>query len=177
MRSIPKPTTEEYPPYSHIYMDLMADDGRVLEHLWNNFLTIKALVSELTDEQLLYRYAEGKWTIKEILVHLIDDERIYTYRALRFARHDQTDLPGFDQDQYTAYSFANERSLESILDEYEAVRKATLLLYEYLPEEALTRGGTADGVENYRTVRALIYHLAGHERRHLNIIKEKYLSN
>ncbi len=177
MRSIPKPTTEEYPAYSHIYMDLMADDGRVLEHMWNNFLTIKALVSELTDAQLLYRYAEGKWTIKEILVHLIDDERIYTYRALRFARHDHTDLPGFDQDQYTSNSFANERSLASILKEYEAVRKATLQLYEHLPEEALTRGGTADGAENYRSVRALIYHLAGHELRHLNIIKEKYLSN
>ncbi|NRB47378.1 MAG: DinB family protein [Saprospiraceae bacterium] len=177
MRNIPKPTSEEYPAYSHIYMDLMADDGRVLEHLWNNFLAVKTLVSQLTDDQLLYRYAKGKWTIKEILVHLIDDERIYTYRALRFARNDRTDLPGFDQDKYTSYSFANERSLASILAEYEVVRKATLQLYEHLPEEALIRGGTADGPENYRSVRALIYHLAGHELRHLNIIKEKYLSN
>ena len=177
MRGIPKPKAEEYPAYSHIYMDLMADDGRVLEHMWANFLTIKALVSQLTDEQLLYRYAEGKWTIKEILVHLIDDERIYTYRALRFARNDQTDLPGFDQDLYARYSSANERNLASILQEYEAVRKATIQLYEHLPEEALMRGGTADGQGNYRTVRALIYHLAGHELRHLNIIKEKYLAN
>ncbi len=177
MRSIPKPKPEEYPAYAHIYLDLMAKDGRVLDHMWNNFLTLKALVSQLSEEQLHYRYAEGKWTIKEILVHLIDDERIYTYRALRFARHDETDLPGFDQDHYARYSNANERSITSILDEYEAVRKATLQLYEHLPEEALMRGGTADGPAHYRTVRAFIYHLAGHELRHLNIIKEKYLSN
>ena len=175
MRSIPKPKADEYPAYSHIYMDLMADDGKVLEHLWNNFLTIKSLVQSLTEEQLLFRYAKNKWTIKEILVHLIDDERVYTYRALRFARHDFTPLPGFDQDHYTRYSAANKRSLESILEEYEAVRKATISLYEHFPEAALTRGGSADGPENYRTVRALIYHLAGHELRHLNIIKEKYL--
>lgn len=87
MRSIPKPKPDEYPAYSHIYMDLMADDGRVLEHFWNNFLAIKSLVKPLSEEQLLFRYAKDKWTIKEILVHLIDDERIYTYRALRFARH------------------------------------------------------------------------------------------
>ncbi|MBX2876106.1 MAG: DinB family protein [Saprospiraceae bacterium] len=177
MRSIPKPAPEEYPAYSHIYLDLMADDGRVLDHMWDNFLSIKALASSLSEEQLQYRYAEGKWTIKEILVHLIDDERIYTYRALRFARNDQTDLPGFDQEHYARFSDANQRSIESILEEYEAVRQATLQMYEYLPEEALMRGGTADGPEHYRSVRAFIYHLAGHELRHLNIIKEKYLSN
>lgn len=176
MRNIPKPQPKEYPAYSHIYMDLLEDDGRVLEHLWSNFLEIKSLVLSLTEEQLHYRYAKNKWTIKEILVHLIDDERVYTYRALRFARNDQTPLPGFDQDQYTRYAHANERSLESILEEYEAVRKATISLYQHFPEVALTRGGAADGEENYRTVRALIYHLAGHELRHLNFIKEKYLS-
>lgn len=177
MRNIPKPTPEEYPAYSHIYLDLVADDGQILDHLWNNFLALQSLVSPLSEEQLLYRYAEDKWTIKEILVHLIDDERIYTYRALRFARNDQTDLPGFDQDHYAHYSDANERDIESILAEYEAVRKSTLQLFEHLPEEALVRGGTADGPEHYRTVRAYIYHLAGHELRHLNIIKEKYLSH
>lgn len=181
MRTIQKPLPEEYPAYSSIYMDLLQDDDRILEHLWSNFLLIKEYVSALTEEQLLYRYAEGKWTIKEILVHLIDDERIFAYRALRYARNDSTPLHGFDQDHYAKYSGANLRSLESILEEYESVRKSTISLFQYLPEASFLRAGKGidyDGsVINKRTVRALAYHIAGHELRHFNIIKERYLQN
>ncbi len=121
----------------------------------------------------MFRYAPNKWTIKEILLHMIDDERIYSYRALRFARNDTTPLPGFDQEPFARYSKANERTMESLIDEYQTVRNATISLIANLPEEALIRGGIAN--DHFVTVRALIYHLAGHELHHVNIINEKYL--
>lgn len=180
MRYIKKPIKGEYPEYSHIYMDLLEDDGKVLEHLWENFLKIKDFVYSLPKEKLEFRYAKDKWTIKEILVHLMDDERIFAYRALRYARNDDTPLHGFDQDSYAQYSDANTRSLESIFDEYESVRKSTITLFKYLPEESFTRGGKGvdfDGsIINHRTVRGLAYHIAGHELRHFNIIKERYIN-
>jgi hypothetical protein len=156
-----------------MYISLLPDDGLVLQHLKDNFISIKQLILSLPEERLLYRYAKDKWTIKEILVHIIDDERIYGYRALRFARNDKTDLPGFDQDDYTLSSRANERSIENILAEYEAVRHATIALFNGLPENSFMRMGVAN--RNKATVRALAYHIAGHELHHVNIIKEKYL--
>ncbi|MEW2920329.1 DinB family protein [Muricauda sp. ANG21] len=180
MRYIKKPVKGEYPEYSHIYMDLLEDDGMVLKHLWENFVKIKEFVYALPKEKLEYRYANDKWTIKEILVHLIDDERIFAYRALRYARNDDTPLHGFDQDAYATYSKANERSLESIFDEYESVRRSTLTLFKYLPEESFMRGGKGVDIDgsiiNQRTVRGLAYHIAGHELRHFNIIKERYVN-
>ena len=107
-------------------------------------------------------------------MHIIDDERIFAYRALRFARNDKTPLPGFDQEPYALESKANERSVESLLEEYSAVRNATLALFENLPDEAWMRIGTAN--DHAVSVRALIYHIAGHELHHLNIIREKYFS-
>lgn len=178
MKTIRKPIPGEYPAYSHIYLDLLDDDGKILEHLWTNFLAIKEYVYSLPEEQLHYRYAEGKWTIKEILVHLIDDERIFAYRALRYARNDNTPLHGFDQDDYAVYSQANARSLDSIFEEYEAVRRSTILLFENLPDDSFMRKGagieTDGSIVNERTVRGLAYHIAGHELRHFNIIKERY---
>lgn len=178
MRHILRPDTSEYPAYSSIYMDLIDYDRNILEQLWDNFLELKKLIYGLSEEKLTYRYAEGKWTIKEILVHNIDDERIFTCRAMRFARNDDTPLPGFEQDHYAKFSGANERSLDSIFDEYEAVRKSTISLFKYLPEESLMRKGAGidtDGSRIERTVRAFVYHIAGHELRHFNIIKERYL--
>lgn len=180
MRRVDKPIEGEYPVYSKIYLDLLEDDGKILEHLWNNFLEIREFIYSLSDEQLNYRYAEGKWTIKEILVHLIDDERIFAYRALRYARNDNTPLHGFDQELYTKYSDANERSLDSIFEEYEWVRRSTIALFENLPDDCFMRKGSGidlDGsIVNERTVRGLAYHIAGHELRHFNIIKERYLN-
>jgi uncharacterized damage-inducible protein DinB len=160
-------------------MDLLPDNGMVLKHLHDNFFKIKDLTCALPEEMLYYRYAENKWTIKEILAHLIDDERIFSYRALRYARNDDTPLHGFEENNYAKYSQANERSLDSIFEEYWAVRQATILLFENLPEDSLMRSGEAidiDGViKNRRTVRALAWHIAGHELRHIRIIKERYL--
>lgn len=156
-----------------MYIDLLPDDGMVLQMMQENFRMMEEFILSLSEEKLLHRYAPGKWTIKEILVHLTDDERIYSYRALRFARNDRTELPGFEQDNYAAESNANERDLRNILDEYEAVRKATIAMFNSFDDKALLRRGTADGNED--TVRALAYHIAGHEMHHLNFIKENYL--
>ena len=175
IRTITKPDKSEYPEYAEMYMKLLPDDGLVLNHLKNNFQTVKDFIHSLPPEKLLYRYAKGKWTIKEILVHIIDDERIFSYRALAFARNEKRSLPGFDQDHYAVWSGANERDLESIFKEYEAVRRATIGLFNGLTREALTRVGTGSSPELKWTVRALAYHIAGHELRHLNVIKERYL--
>lgn len=173
MRKIEKPKPGEYPAYAIMYIGLLPDDGLVLNHFQENLNATREFILSLPEQKLLYRYADGKWTIKEVLVHIIDDERIYAYRALRFARNDKTELPGFEQDDYARHSRANERDIKDILDEYAAVRDSTIALFNGLEEEALARGGVAN--ENFVTVRALAYHIAGHELHHINIIKERYL--
>ena len=110
--------------------------------------------------------------MKEILQHITDDERIYVYRMLRFARNDPTELPSFDQEVVAAYSGANDRSLASLLNEYVTVRAATLSLFDGLPEGALTRVGIANG--NPMSVRAAAFHIAGHELHHLDSIRVNY---
>ena len=173
MRHILKPKDGEFPQYAIMYIGLVPDDGLLLKHLQDNFIAIRELILSLPEEKLHYRYAKDKWTIKEILVHIIDDERIYAYRALRFARNDKTELPGFEQDEYALNSGANDRSVQNILEEYQAVRHATIALFNGLPEDSFLRMGTAN--KNKVTVRALAYHIAGHELHHINIIKKKYL--
>jgi uncharacterized damage-inducible protein DinB len=175
MKLIPRPEPGEYPPYAGMYIDLLPNDGRLLQHLRANLRTALDLVSSLPEAKLLHRYAPGKWTVKEVLVHVVDDERIYAYRALCFARGETAPLPGFEQDDYAALSGANERPLQSILAEYAAVRESTIALFEGLDEAALTRSGVANG--NRATVRALGWHIAGHELHHLNLIRNRYLAN
>jgi uncharacterized damage-inducible protein DinB len=173
MKRIEKPGEGEYAPYTIMYIGLLPDDGLVLKYLEENLKTTEDLILSLPEEKLTYRYAEGKWTIKEILVHITDDERIYAYRALRFARNDKTELPGFDQDDYAIHSGANERDVTEILKEFATVRNATISLFEGFDRKALVRAGVADG--KIMSVRAAAYHIAGHEMRHINIIKERYL--
>jgi hypothetical protein len=173
MKRIEKPLEGEYPAYAAMYIDLLPNDGLILQHMEEHFKMMKYLALSLPEETLMRRYAPDKWTIKEIMVHLIDDERIYAYRALRFARNDHHELAGFEQDDYAAYSKANERNIETILEEYESVRKSTITLFKNLPDDAFLRTGVAN--KNKVSVRALIYHIAGHEWHHMNIIREKYL--
>lgn len=175
MRTIQPPVAGEYPPYAIMYMKLIPTDGEVLKHLWDNFLMMRQLIYSLPETMLLYRYAPDKWSIKEVLVHIIDDERIFAYRALRFARGEQNNLIGFDQDAYALLSGADNRGLDSIFEEYEAVRRSTIALFNGLPEAALDRMGHGSGTFNDATVRALAYHIAGHEVHHFNLIKERYL--
>ena len=175
MRVIDKPSPGEYPPYAEMYMKLVPADGQILNHLRINFYEFKRLINALSNEQLLYRYRKGKWSVKQILVHLIDDERIYSYRALCFARNELEKLAGFDQDNYAFYSEADQRTKESILEEYEAVRFSTISLFQNLPESSLYRIGSGSGSFYGASVRALAYHIAGHELHHLNFIKQHYL--
>jgi uncharacterized damage-inducible protein DinB len=169
-RLIEKPQEGEFPAYAHIYIDLLPDDGLILKRLAENLTITSIFLQSIPKSRLLHRYAEGKWTIKEILGHVVDDERIYVYRALRFARNDSTELPGFDQDHFARYSEANNREIEDLLDEFAAVREATIAFFQSLDEAAFLRTGIANGQSV--SVRALTYHIAGHELRHRNIIRE-----
>lgn len=173
MKKIDKPIEGEYPPYAIMYISLLPDDGLVLQHLENHFKIVHSLVNSLSEKTLLSRYDINKWTLKELLVHMMDDERIYSYRALCFARNDKTILPGFEQDDYAVNSNANERTVENILEEYESVRRSTITLFKNMSDETLLRTGTANNSK--ASVRALVYHIAGHELHHLKIIREKYL--
>ncbi len=119
------------------------------------------------------RYAAGKWTIKDVVAHVIDDERIFAYRALCLARGERSPLPGFDEKLYAAGADADERPLEDLLAEYSAVREASLALFRSLSAAAWTRVGTVNGYS--ATARGLAFHIAGHELHHVRIIRERYL--
>jgi uncharacterized damage-inducible protein DinB len=173
MKLVDKPAPGEYPDYAAMYIDLLPNDGLLLQHLQKNLQATKDLVQSLPAEKLLYRYAENKWTIKEVLVHIIDDERIYAYRALCFARGEKTPLPGFEQNDYAANSGANERDVNNIIEEYEAVRRSTIALFNGFADADLVKTGIAN--DRKASVRALGWHLAGHELHHINLIKERYL--
>ncbi|QIX60001.1 DinB family protein [Hymenobacter lutimineralis] len=165
-----RPASNEYAPYYETYVRLVTDP---LQQLRDQLGQLRQLVQTLSDEQARLRYAPGKWSIKESLVHIMDTERIFAYRALRIARGDTTALPGFEQNDYVPASAADARTLESILHEYDTVRAATLCLLESLRPEDFDRLGTASN--NPVSVRALAYMLAGHEAHHLQILRERYL--
>ena len=131
---INKPATGNFPAYASLYIDLIADDGHVITRLTDQLPSTLALLQSLPDSTLRHRYAQDKWSIKEILSHIIDDERIYVYRALRFARNDCTELPGFDQDQYVADSAADSRTGQEIIEEYAATRRASIAFFQGLNE-------------------------------------------
>jgi len=156
-------------------MKLVPAGANILEHLKDNFPKVRDFIYALPEEKLTYRYASEKWSIKEILVHIIDDERIFAYRALPFARNEKLNLIGFDQDSYASYSEADNRDLDNIFEEYEAVRNSTIALFNGLPENSLDRMGHGTETANDAMVRALVYHIAGHELHHINFIKENYL--
>ena len=169
---ITKPEPGDYSPFAAGYVGLVGDND-VINMLEQQMDTSYQLFRGLTDEQGLYAYAPGKWTLKEMLVHMMDTERIMAYRALRVARNDKTNLPGFEQDEYTPYLYANERSIANIMEEYELVRKSTVALFNNFDESAFARVGFANGAPF--SVRAALYIIAGHELHHMQIIEEKYL--
>jgi uncharacterized damage-inducible protein DinB len=174
MKKIQKPEVGEYAPYAQTYIDLVPDDGLIVQHLRDNLQMVTELICSQSEEKLITPCAEGEWTIKEILVHVIDTERIFAYRALRFARNDSTELPGFEQDHYTAYAGANERRIEDILEELTAVRMASICLLNSFSDEVWQRSGLSNG--HSTSVRALSYMMVGHELHHVISIRENYLS-
>ena len=167
-----RPNADEFAPFYAGYLQ-QVPDGDVVEALIGGAEIAAALLHDVTEEVADRAYAKGKWTLKEVVQHLADAERIFAYRALRIGRGDATDLPGWDENAYTPVSGAGERSLESLLDELESVRESTVTLFEGLPEAAWTRRGKANGQPV--SVRAIAWITAGHLLHHLEIIQEKYL--
>lgn len=172
-KNIEFPSKDEYPAYAEMYMKWVKKDGNLIKQLEDSLSKTQRLISTLSEQELNFRYRNNKWSIKEVLVHIIDDERIYGYRALAFARNDKTNLPGFEQDDYSINSYASERTIENIMEEYEAVRISTIKLYNGFSNAALIRKGVANG--NQASVRALGYHILGHELHHINMIEDVYL--
>lgn len=165
-----RPQTQEYPAAFSNYINLVGDDViGILENQGTEFSNFLNNLAEKGD----YAYAPGKWTIKELVGHIIDTERIMIYRITCFARNEVAALPGFDEDNYVANAFFKNRSLFSLSEEFAALRKANMFLIKSLNEEELNRFGNASG-KNV-SVKALVYLLAGHVIHHTNIIKERYL--
>lgn len=146
----------------------------LLAGLKETYASTNALLAGLSNEQLNYRYAPGKWNLKEMLGHIIDTERVFAYRALRFARKDKTILPGFDENLFADSSNANERDIKALLEEFYFVRQSTIAFFSGLKEEALDYIGTASKIE--LPVRAVGYIILGHEIHHVGVIKERYLN-
>jgi hypothetical protein len=166
------PEATEYPEYYGRYI-AQVPQGKILTTLEQGLAATLALLGGLSPAQADFRYAPDKWSIKEVIGHVIDAERIFAYRALRFARNDKTPLPGFEQDDYMPYANFAERELSSLLHEFEHVRRASLDLFRHLDAEGWQRRGIASGGEF--TVRAMAYITAGHEIHHRTILKAKYL--
>ncbi len=165
-------TNKEYGSYYQNYID-KSGDLTLFEGLQSNLNTIIAFYEAIPHDKLEYRYANGKWTIKEIIQHLMDAERVFAYRALRAARHDTTNLPGFEQDDYVLTSNANDRSIDQLLEEYKVLRSSTMLLLKSLSEEKLSKIGMASG--SPISARAVGFIIIGHENHHREVIEQRYL--
>ncbi len=169
---ITRPSPDTYASYFATYVDLVPE-GDILQILASQILETGRYLDSIGDEKSHYRYAPDRWSIREIVSHLADAERVFCYRALTFARGDETPLPGFEQDDWVAASNADQRSLNDLADEFHRVRAATIVLFSGLNEEALQRSGTAN--ENRMIVAAVPFIIAGHELHHRKIIEERYV--
>ncbi|MBX3134208.1 MAG: DinB family protein [Gemmatimonadaceae bacterium] len=167
-----RPLADEFNPFYAGYI-AQVPDGDVVEALIGGAEIASALLGDLDDATASRAYAPGKWTLKEVLLHCADAERIFSYRALRIARGDTTPLPSFDENAYAPMSGAANRTIADILDEFESVREATVTLYSGLPSEAWTRRGTAS--ESPVSVRAIAWITAGHLLHHLAVVQDRYL--
>jgi len=168
-----RPQSNDYAPYYGKYV-MLVPDGNFLEILEAQLRDMKLLLEPLTDQQADFRYAPGKWSIKETLGHVNDAERIFAVRILRIARGDQTPIPGFEQDDYVKVSNASSRKLSDLLEEFSAIRRATIALIRSLDDASWLRRGTASGEPV--SVLAIAFIIAGHVLHHHNIFAEKYMS-
>ena len=167
-----RPAADEFAPFYAGYVQ-QVPDGDIVEALIGGAEISAALLGDLPDDIASRAYAPGKWTLKEVVLHCADTERIFAYRALRIARGDTTPLPGFDENAYTPLRGAASRTLEDILDELQSVREASVTLFSGLPSEAWTRCGVASGKEV--SVRGIAWITAGHLLHHMGVIQDRYL--
>lgn len=168
-----RPDKNEYDPYYERYISLVTGSDPI-GALAAQPTELQDMFTALPDEKGSYAYAEGKWSIKEVLGHLIDGERMFAYRVFRIARGDQTPIEGFEQDGYIENAHSNERSIGELLEEFSLLRRANLLFFKRLRDEQWRFIGTAN--EAKVSVRALAYIMAGHVRHHAVILKDRYLS-
>ncbi len=169
---IERPAAGEYAPYFAQYVSRIGDED-ILELLERQIGETATALAGLDDRDAEFRYAEGKWSIKEVLGHVADTERVMVYRAVCFARGERSPLPGFDENEYVRHAKFGARRLADLVAEFRAVRAATIPFFAGLDAEELMRAGTANN--RPYTVRAVAYIVAGHERHHRAILEERYL--
>lgn len=169
---IGKPEKDEYSPYFSGYVSLVPD-GEILDTLERQTKETLKILDDISESEAMFRYSPGKWSVKQLVGHIIDSERVFAYRALCIARGDKTPLPGFDQDKYMENSSFDRVAMKDLAAEFETVRRSYLFLFKSLDETAWLRSGIANG--NPTTVRALAYVTAGHELHHRKILLERYL--
>lgn len=165
-------TSKEFKDYYKLYLDRVSPNTKLFEALEHQDELIK-FFSSIPKEKLDFRYAPDKWTPKQILQHLIDTERIFMNRALRFAREDYTELPGYDENHYAEHCFSNSRTVADMLEEYKVVRTSSIYLYKSFNDRVLTNIGKASG--GVFSVRVIPFIVCGHQKHHIHIIKERYL--
>lgn len=171
--TISRPAPSDYPPYFATYIDKVPD-GDILELLHNQIQNTVHTLSRVKEADAGFRYAPGKWSIREVVGHVVDTERIFVYRAVCFARGETQPLPGFDENTYAANSGADAKPLKEHLAEFQTQRAATLSFLRGVPADALTRRGTANNKEY--VMRAIPFIIAGHERHHMGVLADRYLS-
>lgn len=163
----------EFNPFYSAYINLIPKELELLEGFNLGLYHVNDFFNSISKDKLTYKYAENKWTVKEILQHIIDTERIFMYRCLRIGRHDQTPLAGFEENDYIIPSLANNKSIELLLEEYQAGRQNFIVLLKSLSETDLKFIGNANGTS--LSARAAAFIILGHELWHIKIIKERYL--
>jgi uncharacterized damage-inducible protein DinB len=170
---MPRPNQDEYMPFQEVYLKTVEGDN-ILEILQEQLISIPEFLNSIPEYKGKYSYAEGKWTVKEVIEHFLDAERIFAYRALCFVRNEKQALPVFEQDEYAKAANSNNRKMVDLIEEFRKVREANLSLFKSFDEDVLKKWGN---VNDYKiTVNAILYLIAGHTNHHLNILKEKYLN-
>ena len=170
--SIERPQADEFAPYYATYINKVGNRD-VLDTLAGQIDEYHSVLGVLDESKALHRYAPGKWTVKEVVGHVIDSERVFSYRAMRIARADVTPLPGYDENQFVANASFNSRALADLLGEFEHLRRGNMHLFASFNADEAARRGTANKLPV--SVRAIIYITAGHAAHHLGILRDKYL--
>ena len=166
-----RPEQGEFAPYYNTYIRLVPGDD-VVSHLSAQLAETLPLLRSISEDKSLYRYAEGKWSIRQIIGHLIDGERVFGYRALCIARGETQNLPGFDENEYMPNAPYENVELEDLLSEFRLVRLSNIAMMRNFDDDAWTRVGTANGTPV--TVRALAFIMVGHVRHHMGVLRERY---